>query len=78
MSESSITNRSAADMAGRRPRAIVYCDANLGKIDGKTANGLVRHSERYEIISVIDHTRPAVTPERSSTASRTAFRAAAI
>ena len=57
MSESSMTNRSAAHVAGRRPRAIVYCDANLGKIDGKTANGLVRHSERYEIISVIDHTQ---------------------
>lgn len=37
-----------------RPRAIVYCEANFGGIDGKTANGLVRHSERYEIISVID------------------------
>ena len=57
MSESSINNRAAAHAAGRRPRAIVYCDANLGKIDGKTANGLVRHSERYEIISVIDHTQ---------------------
>lgn len=37
-----------------RPRAIVYCEANFGAIDGKTANGLVRNSERYEIISVID------------------------
>ena len=34
--------------------AIVYCEANFGDIDGKTANGLVRRSERYEIISVID------------------------
>ena len=34
--------------------AIVYCEANFGAIDGKTANGLVRHSERYEILSVID------------------------
>lgn len=34
--------------------AIVYCEANFGAIDGKTANGLVRHSEKYEIISVID------------------------
>ena len=34
--------------------AIVYCEANFGAIDGKTANGLVRHSERYKIISVID------------------------
>ena len=34
--------------------AIVYCEANFGAIDGKTANGLVRFSERYEILSVID------------------------
>lgn len=34
--------------------AVVYCEANLGAIDGKTANGLVRHSEMYEIVSVID------------------------
>ena len=36
------------------PTAIIYCEANFGAIDGKTANGLVRHSERYEILSVID------------------------
>ena len=29
--------------------AIVYCEANFGKMDGKTANGLVRYSEKYEI-----------------------------
>jgi len=34
--------------------AIVYCEANFGGIDGKTANGLVRHSEKYEILSIID------------------------
>lgn len=34
--------------------AIVYCEANFGLSDGKTANGLVRHSEKYEILSVID------------------------
>ena len=38
----------------RTPTAIIYCEANFGAIDGKTANGLVRHSERYEILSVID------------------------
>ena len=38
----------------RIPTAVVYCDANFGAIDGKTANGLVRHSEKYEILSVID------------------------
>lgn len=34
--------------------AIVYCEDNFGGIDGKTANGLVRHSEKYQILSVID------------------------
>jgi len=34
--------------------AVVYCEGNFGAIDGKTANGLVRHSEKYEILSVID------------------------
>jgi len=34
--------------------AIVYCEANFGDIDGKTANGLVRQSEKYRILSVID------------------------
>jgi uncharacterized NAD-dependent epimerase/dehydratase family protein len=37
-----------------RPSAIVYCEGQFGEQDGKTANGLVRHSERYEILSVID------------------------
>jgi len=36
------------------PTAVIYCEANFSKIDGKTANGLVRHSEKYKIISVID------------------------
>ena len=39
---------------GRRKSAIIYCEANFGGADGKTANGLVRHSERYEILAVID------------------------
>lgn len=36
------------------PTAIVYCEGNFGEIDGKTANGLVRHSERYRIVAVVD------------------------
>ena len=36
------------------PTAVVYCEANFGDLDGKTANGLVRSSEKYEILSVID------------------------
>lgn len=37
------------------PTAVVHCEGNFGKIDGKTANGLVRHSQVYRILSVIDH-----------------------
>lgn len=42
----------AGDIA--RPTAVVYCEDNFGEIDGKTANGLVRSSARYEITSIID------------------------
>jgi uncharacterized NAD-dependent epimerase/dehydratase family protein len=38
----------------RRATAVVYCEGNFGRLDGKTANGLVRHSERYAIVAVID------------------------
>ena len=34
--------------------AIVYCEGQFGAIDGKTANGLIRHSEKYDVLSVID------------------------
>jgi uncharacterized NAD-dependent epimerase/dehydratase family protein len=47
----------SAALADEDPRvatAIVYCEGNFGAIDGKTANGLVRNSERYRILSVID------------------------
>ncbi len=40
-----------------RATAVVYCEANFGTDDGKTANGLVRHSDKYEILSVIDSTK---------------------
>ena len=36
------------------PTAVVYCEGNFGRIDGKTANGLVRFSQAYRILSVID------------------------
>lgn len=38
----------------RLATAVVYCEANFGEIDGKTANGLIRHSEKYDIVAVID------------------------
>ena len=41
----------------RKATAVVYCESNFGSIDGKTANGLVRHSEKYKILSVIDSTQ---------------------
>ena len=39
-----------------QPTAVIYCEGNFAKIDGKTANGLVRSSERYRIVAVIDST----------------------
>ncbi len=60
----SLVNRHISAVDGNRMRdciqqstdatAVVYCEANFGAIDGKTANGLVRHSEKYRIVSVID------------------------
>lgn len=44
----------SAETSSRVATAIVYCEANFGDIDGKTANGLIRRSEKYKIISVID------------------------
>src|SRR2546426_11808782 len=38
-------------------RAVVLCDGYFGTPTGKTANGLVRHSRRYEIVGIIDGTK---------------------
>jgi uncharacterized NAD-dependent epimerase/dehydratase family protein len=58
MSQSLLSASSNAPVIDRhRPTAVVYCEANFGDIDGKTANGLVRHSETYEIVAVIDSQR---------------------
>ena len=38
-------------------RAAILCDGYFGANTGKTANGLVRYSKRYEIVGVIDHTK---------------------
>ena len=37
--------------------AIVYCEGAFGTPNGKTAHGLVRRSERYRLLSVIDSAR---------------------
>src|SRR5262245_39825613 len=34
--------------------AVVLCDGGFGTTEGKTAHGLVRHTERYRIVAVID------------------------
>ncbi len=34
--------------------ALIYCENQFGLMDGKTAAGLVRHSETYTIVGVID------------------------
>lgn len=51
LSPDTSSNASVPELAAT---AIVYCEANFGKIDGKTANGLIRYSEKYQILSVID------------------------
>jgi uncharacterized NAD-dependent epimerase/dehydratase family protein len=38
-------------------RALVYCESEFGQIDGKVANGLARHSDKYDILGVIDSTK---------------------
>ncbi|WP_271784287.1 DUF1611 domain-containing protein [Aquimarina algiphila] len=37
--------------------AIVYCENEFAKLDGKIANGLVRHSDKYKIVGIIDSTK---------------------
>ncbi len=41
-------------MAFLRETALVFCEDQFGLPDGKTAAGLVRASERYDIVGVID------------------------
>ena len=41
-------------MSIEKKTALVYCENQFGLMDGKTAAGLVRHSEPYNIVGVID------------------------
>ncbi|GBE29046.1 hypothetical protein BMS3Bbin04_00053 [bacterium BMS3Bbin04] len=38
-------------------KALIYCEDEFGKIDGKVANGLARHSDKYKILGIIDSTK---------------------
>ena len=40
-----------------KEKALVFSENEFGKIDGKVANGLVRYSERYNIVGIIDSTK---------------------
>ena len=40
-----------------KTNAIIYSENEFGKIDGKVANGLARHSEKYNILGIIDSTK---------------------
>ena len=35
--------------------ALIYCDGAFNTPNGKTAHGLVRFTERYSVLGVIDH-----------------------
>ncbi|MAA67726.1 MAG: EBNA-1 nuclear protein [Deltaproteobacteria bacterium] len=39
------------------PTAVIYCENNFSKVDGKTANGLIRYSKGFLITSVIDSSK---------------------
>ncbi len=41
-------------MAMVKNTALVYCENQFGLVDGKTASGLVRHSEIYTVVGIID------------------------
>lgn len=41
-------------MKTTKKAALIYCQNQFGLVDGKTAAALVRHSERYTIVGVID------------------------
>jgi uncharacterized NAD-dependent epimerase/dehydratase family protein len=41
-------------MIAVKQTALVYCENQFGLMDGKTASGLIRHSDTYTILGVID------------------------
>ncbi len=40
-----------------KKKALVYSENEFGQLDGKVANGLARHSEKYDILGIIDSTK---------------------
>ncbi|MGD9332924.1 MAG: hypothetical protein PVJ53_16540, partial [Desulfobacterales bacterium] len=44
----------STDHAERDGNAIVYCEGAFNTTNGKTAHGLVRFTDRYRVLAVID------------------------
>lgn len=42
------------DMTAIKKTALIFCDDQFGRVDGKTAAGLLRKSETYLIVGIID------------------------
>ncbi|TXN35241.1 DUF1611 domain-containing protein [Flagellimonas hymeniacidonis] len=40
-----------------KANTLVYCENEFGNVDGKVANGLIRQSERYTIVGIIDSSK---------------------
>ncbi|MEQ9063073.1 MAG: DUF1611 domain-containing protein [Vicingaceae bacterium] len=38
-------------------KALVYCENEFSKVDGKVANGLARQSDKYDIVGIIDSSK---------------------
>jgi len=42
-----------------KEKALVYCEREYLTANGKTAHGLVRHTDRYNVVGVVDSTAPS-------------------
>lgn len=42
-----------------KKKAVVYCEREYLTANGKTAHGLVRHTDRYTVVGVVDSTAPS-------------------
>jgi len=42
-----------------KEKAVIYCEREYLTANGKTAHGLVRHTDRYNVVGVVDSTAPS-------------------
>lgn len=63
MDDKTLAIQSSGQVASRyrkkamKANALIYCEHEFGKLDGKVANGLARHSAKYQILGIIDSTK---------------------